>query len=94
LWAAVFDTGYRGECDNKRAVRLTTYELAKLMADVLGWISHQRVVRQGSSVVIQKVLTLDRNGVVRFVQRGTSDFNRPEASDVIKKLNEINQTEQ
>ena len=34
---------------------------------------------------------VDKSGVIRFIHEGVSDFDRPNASDVIKKLKEINQ---
>lgn len=34
---------------------------------------------------------VDKSGVIRYIHEGVSDFDRPNASDVIKKLKEINQ---
>jgi peroxiredoxin len=35
-------------------------------------------------------IILDKNGVIRYVNKSISDYIRPSASDVIEKLNELN----
>ena len=48
------------------------------------------VWNSGRNLAVATVI-LDRAGVVRFVYDGVGDYDRPSASDVIRKLKEINQ---